>query len=84
MTQQKDFSVAIIGGGIGGLATAIGLLRAGIKVDVYESAVSSQWLVGSVERGVGGLGALPGNRVDWRGGRCTTLHRWAVRPMEVG
>jgi salicylate hydroxylase len=31
-------SIAIVGGGIGGLAAALGLLRRGIDVDVYEQA----------------------------------------------
>ena len=35
---QTDVSVAIIGGGIGGLSAALSLLRAGIDVHVYEQA----------------------------------------------
>src|SRR5436190_23185499 len=34
----KPFTVAVIGGGIGGLAFTIGLLHQGISVQVYESA----------------------------------------------
>ncbi|KIS70159.1 salicylate hydroxylase [Mycosarcoma maydis] len=34
----KDFSVAIIGGGIGGLTLAIGLHERGVPIHVYESA----------------------------------------------
>lgn len=34
----KPFHIAIVGGGIGGLTTAIGLLRQGISFTVYESA----------------------------------------------
>jgi salicylate hydroxylase len=37
----KDVSIAIVGGGIGGLTTAISLLRAGFDVRVYEQA---RWL----------------------------------------
>lgn len=37
----KDFAVSIIGGGIGGLSLAIGLLNAGVPVDVFEAAVSA-------------------------------------------
>lgn len=40
MSSQKDFTVAIVGGGIVGLITAIGLARGGIDVDVFEAAVS--------------------------------------------
>lgn len=37
---KKDFSVSIIGGGIGGLSLTIGLVRAGVPVDIFEAAVS--------------------------------------------
>lgn len=37
----KDFHVSIIGGGIGGISAAIGMLRKGIAVHVFESAVST-------------------------------------------
>lgn len=37
---RKDFSVSVIGGGIGGLSLVIGLNRAGIQVDIFEAAVS--------------------------------------------
>lgn len=36
--EHKELSVAIIGGGIGGLAAALSLLRAGVDVHVYERA----------------------------------------------
>ncbi|KAK0109408.1 hypothetical protein ONS95_002106 [Cadophora gregata] len=36
--QSKPFSIAIIGGGIGGLCLALGLIRRGIPVQVYEQA----------------------------------------------
>lgn len=34
----KDLSVAIVGGGMGGLAAGVALGRAGIKVDLFEQA----------------------------------------------
>ncbi|KAF1351867.1 hypothetical protein BDV97DRAFT_375891 [Delphinella strobiligena] len=34
----KPFSIAIVGGGIGGLSTAIGLIHQNIPVTIYESA----------------------------------------------
>jgi len=37
-TIEKPFTIAIVGGGIGGLALAIGLLHQGVPVQVYESA----------------------------------------------
>jgi salicylate hydroxylase len=36
--DRTDLSVAVIGGGIGGLAAALSLLRAGLDVHVYERA----------------------------------------------
>jgi salicylate hydroxylase len=36
---QKDFQVAIVGGGIVGLVCAVGLAKAGLQVDVFEAAV---------------------------------------------
>lgn len=39
MLQSKDFKVAIVGGGMCGLACAVGLRRAGIPVDIFESTV---------------------------------------------
>ena len=39
MSAEKDFTVAIVGGGIAGLVCAVGLARAGIEVDVFEAAV---------------------------------------------
>lgn len=44
---MTNFSVAVIGGGIGGLALAHGLRRAGITVDVYErTRERADWLQG--------------------------------------
>ena len=37
-TPKKQFHVAVIGGGLGGLSLAIGLVRRGISVQVYEGA----------------------------------------------
>lgn len=39
-TYTKDFKVAIVGGGMCGLACAIGLTRAGVDVEIFEAAVS--------------------------------------------
>lgn len=38
-TGQKDFQVAIVGGGVCGLTCAIALQRAGVPVQLFEAAV---------------------------------------------
>lgn len=38
MESNKHFTVAIVGGGIGGLTLAIGLLQRQIAVQIYEAA----------------------------------------------
>jgi salicylate hydroxylase len=63
MSFTKDFRVAIVGGGLCGLACAAYLLRAGIQVDVFESAVCSHCFVyshlscGDLQSGFRELGA---------------------------
>ena len=42
MTSPRDLKVAIIGGGMCGLACAVGLVRAGIPVEIFEAAVCSR------------------------------------------
>ncbi|KAK4549296.1 hypothetical protein LTR36_007755 [Oleoguttula mirabilis] len=35
---ERKYSIAVVGGGIGGLCTAIGLLHQGVPVEIYEAA----------------------------------------------
>jgi salicylate hydroxylase len=69
-------SVAVVGGGVGGLTTAVALLRAGLDVRVYEqgralSAVGAGiQLAPNCTRVLGRLGLLP------------AVRRVAVRPTE--
>ena len=38
VSQDESFTIAIVGGGLGGLALAIGLLRQNVNVHIYEAA----------------------------------------------
>jgi 2-polyprenyl-6-methoxyphenol hydroxylase-like FAD-dependent oxidoreductase len=38
MTVNAPLAIAIVGGGMGGLAAACAMGRAGLKVDVFEQA----------------------------------------------
>lgn len=33
---KRNYSIAVVGGGIGGLCTVIGLLKQGVDVEIYE------------------------------------------------
>ena len=41
MASHRDLKVAIIGGGMCGVACAVGLVRAGLSVEIFEAAVCS-------------------------------------------
>ncbi|KAJ7184330.1 FAD/NAD-P-binding domain-containing protein [Mycena filopes] len=56
----KDFRVAIIGGGMCGLACAVGLSRFGIHADVFESAPKFEEVGAGVDLGPNALRALKG------------------------
>ncbi|CAE6377744.1 unnamed protein product [Rhizoctonia solani] len=58
MGVSKDFEVSIIGGGIGGLSAAIGLLRAGIPVQVFEAACQFSEIGAGVSFGTNARNAL--------------------------
>lgn len=36
LNADRQYSIAVVGGGIGGLCTAIGLLHQGVPVEIYE------------------------------------------------
>ena len=68
-------SVAIIGAGIGGLATAVSLLRAGFDVHVYEQAIT----LGEVGAGIN-IGPNA-SRILHRLGLAEVLGKTGVKPM---
>jgi salicylate hydroxylase len=75
MARGRTLSVAIVGGGIGGLAAALALLRAGLDPTVYEQAPA----LGEVGAGI----QLAPNctRILRRLGLLPAIERVAVRPV---
>lgn len=75
---MQDFSVAIVGGGISGLALAIGCVRRGIKVQVYEQAHAFAEIGAGVSFGPNALRALskidPALEEGYQ--RCATQNAW--------
>src|SRR5512136_2650962 len=73
--EHKELSVAIIGGGIGGLAAALSLLRAGLDVHVYERART----ISEVGAGI----AVPPNasRILHRVGLANVLESMGVKSI---
>ncbi|KAJ7491257.1 FAD/NAD-P-binding domain-containing protein [Mycena latifolia] len=57
-TRSKDFRVAIIGGGMCGLACAVGLARLGIQADIFEAAPKFDEVGAGVGLGPNALRAL--------------------------
>ncbi|KAF8973500.1 salicylate hydroxylase [Flammula alnicola] len=57
---SKDFSVSIVGGGMCGLACAIGLTKAGISVKVFEAASKFEEVGAGVGLGSNAIRALQG------------------------
>jgi salicylate hydroxylase len=56
--NHKALPIAIIGGGLGGLALAIGLLRHGVKVHIYEASPSFSEIGAGVTFGTNATTAL--------------------------
>src|SRR5947207_9821182 len=75
--SRDDLSVAVVGGGIGGLAAAVSLLRAGVDVQVFEQAPAL------VEVGAGIQISPNASRLLHRWGLRGALDRTGVRPVAV-
>jgi salicylate hydroxylase len=69
--------ITVIGGGIGGLAAALGLHRAGFRVDVYEQAPQLTEIGGGINMGPNAA------RILYRLGLGESLDRAAVRPISA-
>ena len=75
--QRKPLSVAIIGGGIGGIAAALSLLRAGADVHVYERAKTLS------EVGAGIQVSPNASRILHRLGLAGALASMGVKPLAI-
>jgi salicylate hydroxylase len=73
--ERPSTSVAIVGGGIGGIATALSLLQAGFDVHVYERAAAVS------EVGAGIQVSPNASRILHRLGLADKLARMGVRPL---
>src|SRR3954466_7814081 len=76
MMIHKSTSIAIIGGGIRGLAAALSLLKAGFDVQVYEQASTLR------EVGAGIVISPNATRVLHGLGLADALSKLGVRPVE--
>lgn len=77
MSRRNELSVGVIGGGIGGLAAGLSLLRAGLDVHVYEGATVLR------EAGAGIQVSPNASRVLHRLGLAQELARMGVRPLAL-
>src|SRR5437660_6851523 len=75
--RRDDLSVAVVGGGICGLAAAVSMLRAGVDVQVFEQAPAL------VEVGAGIQISPNASRLLHRWGLRAALDRTGVRPVAV-
>jgi salicylate hydroxylase len=73
--REDALKIAVIGGGIGGLAAALALHRAGLAVDVYEQAPALVEVGGGINMGPNAA------RILYRLGLGEGLDRDAVRPI---
>jgi salicylate hydroxylase len=56
--NHQHLPIAIVGGGLGGLALAIGLLRHGVKVHIYEASPAFSEIGAGVTLGANATTAL--------------------------
>jgi salicylate hydroxylase len=75
--MTTDLKIAVIGGGLGGLAAALSLHRAGFEVDVYEQAAELNEVGGGINMGPNAA------RILYRLGLGAALDRDAVRPLSA-
>ncbi len=82
MSTGRQLKVAIIGGGLGGIAAALSLLRAGIDAEVYEQAAAFGEVGAGIQIGPNASRILhrivPAPALTWRAVRPEAVHqrRW--------
>jgi len=77
MPRVAPLSIAVIGGGLGGLTAAVALHQAGFDVHVYEQAPELTEVGGGINMGPNAA------RVLYRLGLGERLDREAVRPLST-
>src|SRR6266446_8001790 len=77
LMTRDNLSIAVVGGGIGGLAAALSLVRAGFDVQVFEQAPAL------MEVGAGIQISPNASRLLHRWGLHGALDRTGVRPVAV-
>ncbi|GFF75254.1 hypothetical protein IFM61392_09150 [Aspergillus lentulus] len=82
--QWRQLSVAIIGGGIGGLAAATSLRRTGHRVTIYERGDYSGSLGASISCGANGTKWLKEWNVDISHGRPCTIRKLIRHALSNG
>ncbi|GAB7352213.1 hypothetical protein MBLNU459_g2686t1 [Dothideomycetes sp. NU459] len=77
-SPQKEYSIAVVGGGIGGLCTAIGLLSKGIPTIIYESAAAFAEIGAGVSFGPNAARAMSmiDPRIEAGFRKCATNNAW--------
>jgi len=73
-SDRSGPSVAIVGAGIGGLAAALAISRAGLRVTVFEQARQFQNVGGGIQL------AANGSRIAYRWGLADALAQCAAQP----
>lgn len=75
---RKPYTIAVIGGGIGGLTTAIGLLSQGIPTTIYESAAAFAEIGAGVSFGPNAARAMSmiDPRIEAGFRKCATNNAW--------
>ncbi|PWY96905.1 FAD/NAD(P)-binding domain-containing protein [Testicularia cyperi] len=86
MTEQgfRQLDVAVLGGGIGGMATAIALRRAGHKVSIYERRGFDVEVGASISCAANGTQWLHDWNVDVPAGRPVILMELTMRDWDSG